>query len=548
MTENLVPAEPQDTHQEIAQKKRPVKQPKGVLADEAATPSNIKGLQAAIQSYPDLEKKLDHVVQFMESALAQVGSPHFKDFWEAKKLCQELFKGNVNPSHRVLLWTKYSELSREARRLKEIFDEQSTFACEQIEIAVKAVEDEMGRFEELLKHVRPFEFSVKPRSLESHQDQYRRLQTELSLYNLFATKVNGLRKELIKTEMRIRDKNKFFLRLSRLGDTLFPKRKELIHELGQLFIQDVDTFIKNTFDHEMKSAGLFHAREEIKSLQSAAKELTLNTDIFSKGRKRLSECWDSIKHLVEEHKKVEGELRAEHKQHRDLLLTELQDLKKKYEEKVLSEKEAQEQLNDFIARMRSTTLGKQEIHILREEANHLREILFKKEFERQKSALTAQQEKESERIAAQEAIKKKITDFLAQGDAVELDLLASSHELLKREVTTSAFTRSEKIALERMLESLSDLILEKRKQKLLSMLSTDREKLTLLKNLLSERKKQSQEIKRGLEARRKAKGTSGLDFAEALQVNDIITEEKERLEKIEAEIEELENEIIDLES
>ena len=80
----------------------------------------------------------------MELTLAQKGTPHFKSFWEARNLCVELFKQNISAAIKQPLWNKYSELSKEARRLREILDEQSAFAAEQIEIAIQALEKEIA--------------------------------------------------------------------------------------------------------------------------------------------------------------------------------------------------------------------------------------------------------------------------------------------------------------------------------------------------------------------------------------------------------------------
>ena len=89
------------------------------------------------------EQKISQALEFMEKALSQPGSPHFKEFWEARKQCLDLFKENIPPSPRAFLWSKYCELSKEARRLKEILDEQTAFAVEQIDIAIKALEEEI---------------------------------------------------------------------------------------------------------------------------------------------------------------------------------------------------------------------------------------------------------------------------------------------------------------------------------------------------------------------------------------------------------------------
>src|SRR5207249_5477090 len=93
-------------------------------------------------------------------------------------------------------------------------------------------------------------------TIDAHYEIYDRLQRSLELFNVCATRINGLRKELVKTEMRIRDKNKFFHRLSKLGDLVFPQRKALINEVSARFIEDVEKFITNSFNREQGTAAL----------------------------------------------------------------------------------------------------------------------------------------------------------------------------------------------------------------------------------------------------------------------------------------------------
>ncbi|HXF28732.1 MAG TPA: hypothetical protein VN457_02695, partial [Chlamydiales bacterium] len=163
-----------------------------------AVPENYKKLVSQLDEIKKVEEKLSCVMTFLESTISQSGSPHFKDFWEAKKLSQELFKQHMNPSVRLELWAKYSELLREARRLKEIFDEETAFAVEQIEMAIKVVEDEVGHIGEMLLLVPPFHFSHPPHSLQNKKNEYITQQRELNLYNVYAAKVTQLRKELQK--------------------------------------------------------------------------------------------------------------------------------------------------------------------------------------------------------------------------------------------------------------------------------------------------------------------------------------------------------------
>ena len=199
-----------------------------------------------LDTLPDAEKKLEHTIQFIESTLAHGGTPHFKSFWDARNLCLEFFKQNISPALRSNLWTKYTELSKEARRLKEILEEQSAFAAEQIEIAIKALEDNIKQNHEILKDQPPLTFEIASKTLENKMSHYDEIQKELNLLNVQASRINALRKELIKTATRIKHKNKFFQRLSSAGDLVFPRRKELIKEVSQHFMEDVDALSKIT--------------------------------------------------------------------------------------------------------------------------------------------------------------------------------------------------------------------------------------------------------------------------------------------------------------
>jgi len=200
------------------------------MAEEtvAQGPLKFQDLEGNLKECREPDKKLELVIHFMETTLSQQGTPHFKDFWEAKKRCLELFREHINPIARVHLWARYSELSREARKLKELFDEESAFAVEQIEMALHAIEDEVAKIPELIAASTPFQFRVHAKNLHHNEPLYKELQTELDFLNAYASKITALRKELIKTDMRIRSKNQFFGRLSALGDAVFPKRKELI--------------------------------------------------------------------------------------------------------------------------------------------------------------------------------------------------------------------------------------------------------------------------------------------------------------------------------
>src|ERR1700733_14369049 len=77
--------------------------------------------------------------------------------------------------------------------------------------------------------------ALQAKTLEEKADFYTSLQAEINILNTQAARINSLRKELIKTEMRVRKKNKFFQRLSAAGDKVFPRRKELIQDVSHQF-------------------------------------------------------------------------------------------------------------------------------------------------------------------------------------------------------------------------------------------------------------------------------------------------------------------------
>lgn len=516
-----------------------VPHPEDHPAPTTASLADFEQFVQALRAANEPERKLDIAIQFMQERLAQTGVPHFKEFWDARRICLDLFKENINPTSRVHLWARYSELCRQARKLKEIFDEQSAFAAEQIEIAVAAIESEIGQFTEYLDLMPPFELGVECRSLDAHLEEYGNMQRELNLLNTYATKTSGLRKELIKTEMRIRQKNKFFERLSKLGDAIFPRRKELIQKVSQQFISDVDNFIKTTFVTELKTVQLFTVRDEIKALQSIAKVLTLNTEAFSSTRKTLSECWDSIKNVVKERRKVASEQKSAYKEHRDQFVAELEALKASFEAKELAAAACETKLDEIAAHMRNTSLGKLEIRELRDMVRDLKQVFTA--HTQSEDMLRRQQasKKEQEKKARIEALRQELESLGSSQTKLDIEDLERALEPLAKEVVTVAVPRGEKQEFDKLVRNVRDLIAEKKEQKLLSLSEGDREAIGKLKDLLKEKKQNRQTIKSQIDTWRKESGSSGVSIGQAMQYNEMIQNEKQRLEKIEAGIDEL---------
>jgi hypothetical protein len=499
-----------------------------------------------LDKLPDYESKLQLAIDFMEASLAQGGTPHFKNFWEARNLCLQIFKENIAPAVRMILWTKYNDLSKEARRLKDILDEQSAFAVEQIEMAVKALETDIANFGEHIEKMPKLDFQLNSLALEKTLPFYEKLQKELNLLNTQASRINSMRKELIRTEMRVRQKNKFFQRLSEAGDKVFPKRKELIKEISQHFIQDVDSFIAHHFGKEDFDDSLFLLREEIKTLQNIAKTLTLNTHSFTHTRMRLSECWDRIKNEDKERKKERALQKSTFKKNFDESLQKLQEFKQKYETEGLSTAEAFKQLEELVDQIRRLEYSRDEQKSLKAEVQAIRKPIQEKIKEQENARLNQDQEREKQRRQKIIDLKQQVEELLKNKEGLDADNLEAQRDTLVNLANSYNMSKAEKLEIERQLKPLRDLISEKRESSLLALSDDDRQSLQQLKEVLKQRKERRQEIKTQIDALRKMSGSSGLDFEQAMNFNAQAAAEKERLEKINQGIEEIEQKIAQL--
>lgn len=505
--------------------------------------AQFEAFKKAFDEQSNLEGKLQLAIDFMEASLAQGGTPHFRSFWEARRLCLPLFKENISPSLRSQLWIKYSELSKEARRLKEILDEQSTFAVEQIEIAIQALEKDISQFDEQINEPAFSESLPFPQVLENHYDIYQNLQRQLNILNVQASRINALRKELLKTEMRVRHKNKFFQRLSSAGDQVFPKRKELIKQISQQFSDDVENFIKNHFGAQPSQESLYVLREEIKTLQGLAKVLTLNTHSFTQTRTHLSECWDQIKVEEKERKKERAQQRVLFKQNSDEIEKQIKALKEALEKGEVSSAEAQKKIESIVAEMRKVELGRDELKILRDALGDVRKFIQDKNRSEEESRQQQENERNRQKKEKYKILKEQAEKLLQDSESLEVDQLMMERDALLEQIHNSSLTKNEKQDLERLLKPLRDIITEKKEKAMMALSDDDRQALQQLKDILVQRKERRQEIKNHLEMLRKSAGSSSLDFEKAMNCKIQINEEKERLEKANQAIQEIERKI-----
>ena len=508
-----------------------------------------------IENLPLAEEKLKACVDFMRESLAQAGNPNFRGFWEVRKVCLPLFKENLAPAIRAQLWADYIELTREGRRLKNLLDEETAFAVEQISLAIDALENEVkgyhAHLEEILDKTPDVDLPYPTHSLEERFSSYQRLQKQLNLLNLYAARINSLRKELIRTEMRIRQKNKFFQSLSQLGDQVFPARKELIRAISDMFMEDVTYFVdgyfsEENFDEKEVRRSVFLFRTEIKNLQMIAKILTLNTHAFSATREMLSGCWDKLKGMEKELKKEYAEHRQKSSENAIGLQQKIEEFMKLQSENPVSMEEGMIVLDALSREMREVELTRNDVHMLKDLLRQAREPL---EARRDVVELERRQKEAEFEKARQEKIEsfKQQLEALQNGVSQEpIESLKLELEEVRRALPSLSITKAERQHLERSLKMIRDQIAERQSQAVLSLSADDRAALEDLEAILEQRNERRKEIKSQIEDYRKIMGGSGLDFEKAMRYGELMEDEKQTLAKIDESIAEIKKKIQDL--
>ena len=293
---------------------------------------------------------------------------------------------------------------------------------------------------------------------------------------------------------------------------------------------------------------LYVLREEIKDLQGLAKILTLNTHAFTRTRVRLSESWDLIKVKEKERKKERAQQKVAHKENAELIYRQIEEFKEEFEKGSLSIAEGQRKLDDISHHMRKIDLGREEIKDLRDRLHEARQPIQEKLKLEEQSRLEEENERNRKKKEKYREMKELTESLLNRQETLDADELMKERDLLLSDIQDAAITKNEKLELDRLLKPLRDVITDKKEKALLNLSDDDRHALQQLKDVLLQRKKRRDEIKAQLEVLRKGAGSSSLDFEKAMNYNTQIIEEKERLDKINKGIKEIEAKIGELQS
>lgn len=252
-------------------------------------------LSKALEDISSVEDKIKFILSKMKDALSQEQQADMTAFWKLKDMCIECFKeSKLPPYSRKQLWLSFTDLSDRARDLKNIAIEEEEFLWQQVMLAVDAVKKDEADRNSLLNAQKKVEF---PSLNYFSTDIYftcKRIDEELRVLNILATRISDLRREIVQSKIRYKKKNVALKELNKLGDKVFPRKKELIDRISGEFEAGVMQFLDTYFSQNAKKESVYNLLDEIKSLQSLSKIFFLNTSSFRKLREELSKCWNVI--------------------------------------------------------------------------------------------------------------------------------------------------------------------------------------------------------------------------------------------------------------
>lgn len=488
------------------------------------------------------ENRIRFCLDFMHLCLQKDEIPSFRYFWETKQLCLELFKENISAHNRSIFWQEYLDLVKQARTLKQILDEKSSFSEEQIRLAILALEKDFNTFKEQINNAERKFFPENSLALKAHREIYITLQQEIDLLNIISKRIKSLRDDLIEIKMRVRVKNQFFADLAEFGDRIFPRRKELIETISKCFQEDVENF---TSKCDLEESSCFSIKEEIKILQNIAKEISINSYIFSLTREMLSNLWNQIQHKQQEHKLQSAEKREISRKNMQEILLEMQDFMKTAENKTISVQEIEDRVEVFFEKMDSLELEKEESKFLKNRLFEYKKSLLLQI--RQKKEKKQEEEKKENQIRKQHLVvlQEDIQSHIDRAKELSLDVLVEKWDFFLKQVQGLVKENIEQDFFHNLLAILKDFIQEKKWMFLLEEKPSDLQ--SKMQQFLEERIEERKKLKMILEAHRKIIGGSSLNLEMAMNYQRLIEEEKIRFESLEMFIEEVKQKLFDFE-
>ena len=491
----------------------------------------LKTFKEGFEQEKAIEGKIEKGLEVMKGMISDPGKGSLKDFWDIKKLIGPLFKEKIDPMKRQSLWSQYTALGDEARKIKEIKDEEAAFLVEQVEIAITALEEDLAKYEALVEGIPHFNFPKGLNKLSLNEREYHKAQRELQLLKILVQRLDALRKEILAIDMRISHKNKILRRLSAIGDQVFPKRKELIKQVSDQFIKDVESFVSSRFPEgeEKLNVPYYVVLGEIKSLQSLAKQLTLNTQSFTKTRALLNSCWDKIKDKEKDYRAEMGEKLEEQKKNYAEILPQIEAFETFCaNEENHARAKILDASNDLQEKMKGISYSREQIKELKERIQKARSGALEKIDEHvNKKKHAAKQQVED--------LKTSLAKLIEEEEKTSLEDLEKGEENALAIYQKLTLSPAEVHQIERQFADLKSFIFNKKE----GVISKDE-----LEHLYEERAAHLEVIKSQMEEYRKEMGGSNLDFEKAMTYRELYDSAKIHFDSEMEALEHLEEKLI----
>lgn len=327
----------------------------------------------------------DTVLSFLSQMKSFIDAADFSDwaaFNGAKKAFLENFK-TYQSQDKQKIWKEFTEVADSARAIKKHQEEEGEFAAEMIAKALDAHEQDLQSTQAVSMYHALFE---KVTSFKTVKEDLRNTLTRLKFLSVKGSQLQSLRQELSKTGMRLSIKGKLFDRLSKLGDSVFPIKKELNKQLIDTFNSGLDAFIKACNKREDGDEILF----EIRIIQSFLKEMTLRKQEYDLIKTSLDPLWKKAVILKDKNASMMQEAQAKSLEIKNSFESEFatikalveegkdQEAKKVYESLTLKLKDRSIQKHDYKALKYDLELASKPIFDRLKEQKDLKSELLKK--------------------------------------------------------------------------------------------------------------------------------------------------------------------------
>lgn len=249
----------------------------------------------SISIVDEIQKSLSNMKTFIESKIS-----NWTSFNESKKFFLDTFKDLPSGAEKQKLWKEFSDITESARSIRKLQEEEGQFAAEMIAQALDALELE-------LKDLKPSHYRIsnldKIEAFKSVKNEISYHCVALKALSVKANQVQSLREELTKTGMRLSVKGRLFDRLARLGDQIFPVKKNHQISLHELFFEGLKIFSKWADKETEASEILF----QIKLIQSFIRELSLKKADYEAVKSSLDPIWKKAVVLKEKQEMAQKE-------------------------------------------------------------------------------------------------------------------------------------------------------------------------------------------------------------------------------------------------